>query len=96
MTMVEGVAEMMRAERPLVSPQGPSSAMSCLKVRMMELLPSTCNARKNIDRAARLHTELLWGSAATEDSGDDRSASPTALIWSPEFPEEGSKKGTKS
>lgn len=42
MTMVEGVAEMILAERPFMRPQGPSSAMSCRKVRMMELLPSTC------------------------------------------------------
>lgn len=80
MTMVEGVAEMMRAERPLVRPQGPSSAMSCLKVRMMELLPSTCKGRTNIHRAARLHAELLWGSALTEDPRDYGPASPIPLI----------------
>ena len=39
--MLEGVAEMILAERPFMRPQGPSSAISCLKVRMMELLPST-------------------------------------------------------
>ena len=37
---------MMRAERPLVSPHGPSSAISCLKVSTMELLPSTCKSQK--------------------------------------------------
>lgn len=42
MTMVEGVAEMILAERPFMRPQGPSSAISCRKVRMMEFLPSTC------------------------------------------------------
>lgn len=46
MTMVEGVAEMIRAERPFMRPQGPSSAISCLKVRMMELLPSTLRGKK--------------------------------------------------
>lgn len=45
MTMVEGVAEMILAERPFMRPQGPSSAISCLKVRMMEFLPSTCKGQ---------------------------------------------------
>lgn len=35
------MAEMILAERPFMRPQGPSSAISCLKVRMMEFLPST-------------------------------------------------------
>ena len=45
--MVEGVAEMILADRPFMSPQGPSSAISCRKVRMMEFLPSTWKSQHN-------------------------------------------------
>lgn len=41
MTMAVGVEEMMRADSPLVTPQQPSSLISCLNVSMTEVLPST-------------------------------------------------------
>ena len=41
-----GVEAMMRADKPLVIPQNPSSAISCLNVPMMEVLPSTCSDEK--------------------------------------------------
>lgn len=41
-----GVEEMMRADRPLVIPQTPSSASSCLKVSMTDDRPSTCSTGK--------------------------------------------------
>jgi len=42
MTIAVGVEDMMRAERPLVIPQNPSSLISWLKVSMTDVLPSTC------------------------------------------------------
>lgn len=62
MTMVEGVAEMMRAERPFMRPQGPSSAISCLKVRMMELLPSTWGGKKTHTQSQRFGSKQHNGS----------------------------------
>lgn len=41
MTMAVGVEEMIRADNPLVIPQKPSSLISCLKVSMTDVLPST-------------------------------------------------------
>ncbi len=46
MTIAVGVDDMMRAERPLVIPQNPSSLISWLKVSMTDVLPSTCPQKK--------------------------------------------------
>lgn len=45
-TMAVGVEEMMRADRPLVIPQKPSSASSVLKVSMTEVRPSTLRTKR--------------------------------------------------
>lgn len=46
MTIAVGVEDMMRAERPLVIPQNPSSLISWLKVSVIDVLPSTCTKKK--------------------------------------------------